>query len=267
MPVEGLALISGAPPEALGCGPPEGLAATATQPYGPPSAPVEIRRLHGNSVLCLARHGTDYAIAPHRINYQANIRSLADAGAQCVLAVHTVGGIAPDVVPGTVAIPHDLIDYTHSRATSFAEEGAGKSTFVELAVPFDPQMRDSLVAAADDTGYLTQGVYGVMQGPRLETSAEIDRLERDGCTLVGMTLMPEAVLARELGIPYVSLSLVTNYAAGRAAAGETAGIHAQHQAWLETALERARQLINRWLSDSDPPVGSAGAGRLALAPD
>ena len=248
MPVEGLALISGTPPEALGCGPPEGLAAVGTQPYGQPSTQVEIRRLHGARVLFLARHGADYALAPHRINYRANLRALADAGTRCILAVHTVGGIAPDAVPGTVAIPHDLIDYTHSRATSFAKEGAGRSAFVEFAGPFDPEMRVGLVAAAVDTSCLTQGVYGVMQGPRLETAAEIERLERDGCTLVGMTLMPEAVLARELGIPYVSLSLVTNFAAGRQAAGETAGIHAQHQAWLDSALERARQLINRWLS-------------------
>ncbi len=248
MPVEGLAFICGAPPESLGCGPPEGLAAVATQPYGPPSAQVEIRRMQGTRVFSLARHGADYALAPHRINYRANLRALADAGTRCILAVHTVGGIAPDAVPGTVAIPHDLIDYTHSRSTSFAKEGAGKSAFVEFIVPFDPEMRDSLVAVADDTRCLSQGVYGVMQGPRLETAAEIDRLERDGCTLVGMTLMPEAVLARELSIPYVSLSLVTNYAAGRQAAGETAGILAQHRAWLETALKGARELINRWLS-------------------
>ena len=248
MPVEGLAVISGTAPEALGCGPPEGLAAVGTQPYGSPSAQVEIRRLHGTRVLFLARHGADYALAPHRINYRANLHALAGAGTRCILAVHTVGGIAPDAVPGIVAIPHDLIDYTHSRSTSFAKEGAGRSAFVEFAVPLDPEMRDSLVAIADDTRCLIQGVYGVMQGPRLETAAEIDRLERDGCTLVGMTLMPEAVLARELGIPYVSLSLVTNYAAGRQAAGETAGILAQHQVWLETALKGARQLIYRWLS-------------------
>ncbi len=267
MRIDGLALISGVPPERLGLGRKEGLAPEGGQPYGRPSAPVEIRRLNRIEVLFLNRHGEDYAIAPHRINYRANLHALADAGAQCVLGVHSVGGIAPDAVPGTVAIPHDLIDYTHSRATSFTEEGAGKSAFIAFAVPFDPEMREGLAAAAVNTGCLAQGVYGVMQGPRLETAAEIDRLERDGCTLVGMTLMPEAVLARELSIPYVSLSLVTNCAAGREAAGETAGIHAQHRTWLDSALERARQLINRWISDSDPPDGSAGAGRLALAPD
>ena len=245
MPISGLALISGASPELLGLGPPNGLAETGSRPYGSPSAPVEIRRLKEVPVLYLARHGAEYAIAPHRINYRANLRALADAGAQCILGVHTVGGIALDAVPGTVAIPHDLIDYTHSRASSFAEDGAGKSAFVEFAVPFDTQMRDRLVAASIDTQCLTRGVYGVMQGPRLETAAEIDCLERDGCTLVGMTLMPEALLARELGIAYVSLSLVTNYAAGRQPAGETAGIHAQHQTWLDSALERARKLLSR----------------------
>ncbi|MYH32782.1 MAG: S-methyl-5'-thioinosine phosphorylase [Gammaproteobacteria bacterium] len=255
MAIDGLAVISGAPAERLGMGPPESPAPTEDQPYGPPSAPVEIRRLNRVPVLYLNRHGADYAIAPHRINYRANLKALAEAGARRILGVHSVGGIAAEAVPGTIVIPHDLIDYTHSRETSFAQDGAGKSAFVEFANPFDADMRRGLVAAAEGTDCIVRGVYGVMQGPRLETAAEIDRLEQDGCTLVGMTLMPEAVLARELGIPYVSLSLVTNHAAGRNRQGETAGIIEQHAAWLDTGLKRAAELLLHWLASpvAHPP--------------
>lgn len=251
MAIDGLALISGASPERLGMGPPASPAPEGNQPYGPPSAPVETRRLGRIPVLYLDRHGGDYAIAPHRINYRANLLALAEAGAKSILGVHSVGGIAADAVPGTVVIPHDLIDYTHSRETAFAKDGAGKGAFVEFASPFDAELRGGLVAAASGMECLVRGTYGVTQGPRLETAAEIDRLERDGCTLVGMTLMPEAVLARELGIPYVSLSIVSNYAAGRNRGGETAGILEQHAVWLDAGLERARELLVRWLTDAD----------------
>lgn len=248
MAIDGLALISGAPPERLGMGPPSSPAPTGNQPYGSPSAPVEIRQINQVPFLYLNRHGGDYAIAPHRINYRANLKALAEAGARRILGVHSVGGIAAEAVPGAIVIPHDLIDYTHSRATSFAQDGAGKSAFVEFANPFDAELRRGLVAAAEGADCIVRGIYGVMQGPRLETAAEIDRLEQDGCTLVGMTLMPEAVLARELRIPYLSLSLVTNYAAGRNREGETAGILEQHAVWLDTGLERVRELIVRWLA-------------------
>ncbi len=250
MSIEGLAIISGASPERLGLGPQKELLATGAQPYGPSTAAVELRLLGQTPVLYLARHGPDYAIAPHRINYRANLRALADAGALCILGVHTVGGIAAGAVPGSVVIPHDLIDYTHSRETSFAGDGAGKSAFVEFEAPFDPVLRAALVGFADESDYLAEGVYGVTQGPRLETAAEVDRLERDGCTVVGMTLMPEAILARELGIPYASISLVSNHAAGRQPEGETAGILEQHGAWMNTASGRARYLLSRLVGSS-----------------
>lgn len=248
MAIDGLALISGAPPERLGMGSPASLAPRGSERHGPPSAPVEMRRLNRVPVFYLDRHGGDYAIAPHRINYRANLLALAEAGAKSILGVHSVGGIAAEAVPGTIVIPHDLIDYTHSRETAFAADGAGKSAFVEFASPFDAEMREGLVAAAGGMECLVRGIYGVTQGPRLETAAEVDRLGRDGCTLVGMTLMPEAVLARELGIPYVSLSIVSNYAAGRNREGETAGILEQHAVWLNAGLERARELLMRWLA-------------------
>ena len=241
-------MISGAPPERLGLTAPAGLAPPGEQPYGPPSGAIEYRRLSGAGVLYLNRHGGNYAIAPHRINYRANLRALADAGATRILGVHSVGGIAAEASPGRLAIPHDLIDYTHSRETSFAGDGAKKAAFVEFVSPFDTEMRDCLVAAARGPDCLVRGIYGVMQGPRLETAAEIDRLERDGCALVGMTLMPEAVLARELGIAYASLSLVTNFAAGRNRQDQAASIIGQHTAWKDTALERARELLARWIA-------------------
>ena len=251
MVIDGLALICGAPAERLGMGAPAGLAPQGNQPHGPPSAPVEIRRLNQVPVLYLNRHGGDYAIAPHRINYRANLLALAAAGAKGIVGVHSVGGIAAEAVPGTLVIPHDLIDYTHSRDAGFAKDGAGKGAFVEFANPFDAELRAGLAAAASGMGCLVRGIYGVTQGPRPETAAEIDRLERDGCTLVGMTLMPEAVLARELAIPYVSLSIVSNYAAGRNRSGETASILEQHAVWLDKGLERARELLVRWLTGAD----------------
>ena len=256
MAIDGLALISGAPPERLGMGARASPAPKGNQCYGPPSAPVEIRRLNRVPVLYLNRHGGNYAIAPHRINYRANLLALAEAGATHILGVHSVGGIAAEAVPGIIVIPHDLIDYTHSRKTAFAKDGAGKSAFVEFANPFDAEMRDSLVAAASGMECLARGIYGVTQGPRLETAAEVDRLERDGCTLVGMTLMPEAVLARELGIPYVSLSIVSNYAAGRNRAGEATGILEQHAVWLGAGLERVKELLIRWVSARVLPGGA-----------
>lgn len=244
---DGLALIYGAPPGRLGLAPMRSLAPAGDQPYGRPSAPVEVCSLNQQEVLYLNRHGGDYAISPHGVNYRANLRALADAGARRILGLHTVGGISGEARPGMLAIPHDLIDYTHSRESSFAAAGAGKGAFVEFTNPFDADMRDSLAAAARGMACLVGGVYGVTQGPRLETAAEIRRMERDGCTLVGMSLMPEAVLARELGIPYVSLSLVTNYAAGRGASSGMGSIIEQHAASVEKARERARKLLARWL--------------------
>ena len=243
MAIDGLALISGAPPERLGMGPPSGPAPNGNQPFGPPSAPVEIRRLGQVRVLYLNRHGGNYAIAPHRINYRANLLALAEAGAKRILGVHSVGGIAAQAVPGTLVIPHDLIDYSHSRETAFAKDGAGKSAFVEFAGPFDAELREGLVAAARGMECLVRGIYGVTQGPRLETAAEVRRMAGDGCDIVGMTSMPEASLARELGLCYATCAFCVNWAAGCEDSSEKIDM-AEIQKTVQQQILVVRQLLS-----------------------
>lgn len=190
-------------------------------PYGTPSAPIVVGRFHGVRALFLARHGKAHAIAPHRINYRANIDALARCGASTVVAVAAVGAIAPILVPGSIGVPADLVDYTWGRSHTFGagdpEEGeAGALRHIEFTAPYSERVRRELLHAALARGVdvMDGGVLGVTQGPRLETAAEIDRLERDGADVVGMTGMPEAALARELDLEYACLALVANFAAG-----------------------------------------------------
>lgn len=188
---------------------------SAGTPWGAPSSPVWRTRLAGGEVLELARHGEGRSLAPHRINYRANVHALVEAGATALVALHTTGGIDAALAPGDLLVPDQLIDYTWGRETSYA--AADAVVHVAFDVPFDAALRARLLTAAREAGCRchAQGVYGCTQGPRLETVAEIDRMARDGCSVVGMTAMPEAVLARELEIPYASLCLVVNPAAGR----------------------------------------------------
>ncbi len=187
------------------------------RPFGEPSATIWQARLDGTPILTLARHGEGVRIAPHAINYRANLHALAAAGARWIIAIHTVGGIRTDLQPGDLLVPDQLIDYTHGRMQTFSPDSQARH--IEFSEPFTNDLARQLVDAASATGLTVHhgGVYGCTQGPRLETAAEIDRLERDGCCVVGMTAMPEASLARELGLPYVSLCLVVNPAAGRGA--------------------------------------------------
>lgn len=166
-------------------------------------------------VAFLARHGQHHDLLPHEINYRANLQALQTARVDCVLATHTVGGIDPNVRVGALVIPQQMLDYTHGRAATFG--GAGNIIHVDFTQPFDAALRTALLAAGKAAGLelVDGGVYACTQGPRLETAAEVDRLERDGASLIGMTAMPEAVLARELGLPFASISLVVNAAAGR----------------------------------------------------
>ena len=188
-------------------------------PWGMPSAPLQQGRLGDAPVLFLSRHGHGHAYAPHAINYRANVQALADAGADAVLAVYTVGGISRRLAPGTLVVPHDIVDYSWGREHSFSTQG--RVIHVDFSEPFDGALRAELVgrsrevAAPGDAPVVDGGVYACSQGPRLETAAEIDRMERDGCTVVGMTGMPEAGLARELGLPLAGIALVVNPAAGR----------------------------------------------------
>ena len=189
-------------------------------PYGAPSAEVQIGEYAGKEVLFLARHGHPHRIPPHRVNYRANLWALKQAGAEAILAVNAVGGIHPAMVTGHFCVPHQLIDYTSGREHTCFADNLEQVTHIDFSNPYSEHLRQQLMAAlaAEGVGYSGQGVYGCTQGPRLETVAEIARLERDGCDIVGMTGMPEAALARELELDYACLALVVNPAAGKSTA-------------------------------------------------
>lgn len=186
-------------------------------PYGDPSGPVTYGEMCGKKVVFLPRHGYGHTIPPHKVNYRANIWALKAAGAQKILAVAAVGGINPVTPPAGLVVPDQIIDYTWSRINTYFEEGLQHVTHIDFTHPYDQGLRQRVLAAAKLAGIkITDGgTYAATQGPRLETAAEVNRLERDGCDMVGMTGMPEAALARELEIPYATCAVVANFAAGR----------------------------------------------------
>jgi len=224
-----------------------GAAAGAATPFGLPSAPLCVGKLQHAEVVFLARHGLDHNIPPHRVNYRANIRALHDAGADRIIAVNAVGAISAEMRPGRVAIPHQIVDYTYGRDHTFFDRDLEQVVHVEFDPPYDTALRqgiiDAAVTAQEDAA--TEAVYGVTQGPRLETAAEIDRMARDGCDIVGMTAMPEAALAREIGLPYVSICVVVNWAAGRG----DGDIHGQMARHLDQGMRRVNKLLRSFLAD------------------
>ncbi|MCX8049099.1 MAG: S-methyl-5'-thioinosine phosphorylase [Methylohalobius sp.] len=215
-------------------------------PYGTPSAPLAIGQLEGQEIVFLARHGEEHTIPPHRINYRANLAALKQLGVTHVLAVATVGGITPKMAPQTLVVPDQLIDYTYGRAHTFFETGNSPVTHVDFTYPYSQELRCKLIEAATVCGLkvVDGGCYGCTQGPRLETAAEIRRMEGDGCDLVGMTGMPEAALARELELEYASLGLVVNWAAGK---GEGVVTMAQIQANLAAGMGKVRQILKAFV--------------------
>ncbi len=189
-------------------------------PYGAPSAAVLKGDYAGREVLFLARHGHPHRIPPHQVNYRANLWALREAGAEAIIAINAVGGIHAAMGTGHFCLPHQIIDYTYGREHSFFEGELEHVTHVDFSHPYDAGLRAKLAQAltAEYSAFSSHGVYGCTQGPRLETVAEIARMERDGCDIVGMTGMPEAALARELVLPYACLALVVNPAAGKSRA-------------------------------------------------
>lgn len=187
-------------------------------PYGEPSGAVTFGQICGRPVAFLARHGHGHTIPPHEVNYRANIWALWKRGAVGIVSVASVGSIRADLKPGDVVVPHQIIDYTWGRKSTYHDGQDGKVVHIDFTDPYDEALRQQLIQAARDSGIAvsTSSVYAATQGPRLETAAEINRYERDGADVVGMTGMPEAALARELGVPYAAISVVANYAAGRA---------------------------------------------------
>lgn len=226
----------------------------ARTPYGEPSGPLTFGRLAGRDLVFIARHGYGHTIPPHRVNYRANISALRSAGATRVVSVASVGGIRPDLIPGALVIPHQIIDYTVGRHSTFFDGHDGQVKHIDFTEPYDMALREALLAAAVRAGQpvIDGAVYAATQGPRLETAAEINRLERDGADVVGMTGMPEAVLAREAGLAYAAINVVANHAAGR---GES--LHAIHmsaiEAMLQEAMTRARHVLEALCTNGECP--------------
>ncbi len=185
---------------------------TAVTRFGRPSSALRRLKIAGEPVLVLARHGDAHTIPPHRINYRANLLALHEAGAGAVIALCTVGVVSSICAPGGIAVPEQLIDYTWGREHTVFDDIEGASGHVDFTAPFCPELRAALTRAA---GCRAGGICAVTQGPRLETAAEVDRLQRDGADFVGMTAMPEAAIARELNIRYACIALAVNHAAGR----------------------------------------------------
>jgi len=190
---------------------------TLSTPYGEPSDALTTGTLRGQSVIFLARHGVAHTIPPHRVNYRANLWALKHCGARTVISVCAVGGIRADIKPGSVIVPDQIIDYTWSREHTLYEPGLAEVTHIDFTEPYCTELRTAFITAAIEAGIevITTATYGATQGPRLETAAEINRMEKDGCDIVGMTGMPEASLARELGLCYAAIAVSANDAAGR----------------------------------------------------
>ena len=218
----------------------------ARTPYGDPSGAITCGKIGQSDVLFLARHGYGHTIPPHEVNYRANLWALKDAGADSVVSVASVGGIRNDIWPGAILLPHQVIDYTWGRPSTFFEGPGAPVNHIDLTEPYSRVMRARLLNAAAAAGERVTdgGVYAATQGPRLETAAEIHRLERDGADIVGMTGMPEAALAREIGMEYAALTVVANYAAGRGDSEHAVPLD-KIGAVLEEAMGRVRRIIEK----------------------
>lgn len=236
-----LGLILGSGASALHCVG-ESRGDVAETPWGKPSAPLRVWRRDQVEIFSLARHGEPHRIAPHRINYRANVWALKACEVSAIVSVNTVGGISESMATGVFVLPNQIIDYTWGRESSFFDGTVEPLHHVDVSEPFDGSLIERLKRAATEIGETVQSgaVYAATQGPRLETAAEIDRLERDGCDIVGMTGMPEVALAAELALPYAMLAVVVNPAAGRGA-GRIESVA------VEQAMNRGMQRIDKVL--------------------
>ena len=219
-------------------------------PYGAPSGALVHGRLNQRNVVFLARHGEQHHLPPHNINYRANLWALRAQQVTHIVAVATVGGIGAAFVPGVVAVPDQIIDYTWGRAATYFEGDDGVVKHIDFTQPYDALLQARVLRAAQRIGQAVHagGTYAATQGPRLETAAEIRRLKRDGADMVGMTGMPEAALARELGLPYAALALVVNAAAGTGASAQAIDLPAA-EALARTAMARVVRILEEVVSD------------------
>jgi len=220
-------------------------------PYGAPSSALIFGQVVGRDVVFLARHGHGHSIPPHRVNYRANLWALKHRNVDAILAVASVGAIASAYAPGDLVLPHQLIDYTSGRQSTFFDGEDRRVVHVDFTHPYSAELRNRCIAAARAAGVAVHdgGISGAVSGPRLETAAEIDRMERDGATVVGMTGMPEAVLARELGIAYVGIDVVVNQAAGRGDSAQAISIE-RIAGVLESAMDKVKTLIDHLVQES-----------------
>mgnify|MGYP001106532287 FL=1 len=222
----------------------------ARTPYGEPSGALTFGRICGQEVIFLARHGYGHTIPPHEVNYRANLWALKDHGVDRVVSVATVGGIHPELLPGMLVIPDQIIDYTHGRAATYFVESDKPVTHLDFTFPYCDRMRTALLQAAASAAISLRdgGVYGAVQGPRLETAAEINRMERDGADMVGMTGMPEAYLARELSLCYAAVGVVVNHGAGRGLSAD--GIQMEEiQSVLGEVMLQVRHLLEQLVTN------------------
>jgi 5'-methylthioinosine phosphorylase len=219
-------------------------------PYGEASGPLTLGRIDGTDVVFLARHGYGHTLAPHEINYRANLWALQAQGVTDVMAVFTVGGIAAGLGAGSVVVPDQIIDYTWGRPSTYFEGAEQPVTHIDFTYPYDEEMRGRLLAAAKTASVevVDGGTYAAVQGPRLETKAEIDRLEGDGATIVGMTGMPEAALARELKLKYAGIAVVVNPAAGRGASARSVSL-ADIGKVMDESMGRVRLIVSRLVGE------------------
>ena len=228
-------------------------------PWGEPSGPVTIGRIDGVAVAFLPRHGHGHTLPPHAINYRANLHALKSIGVEGVIAVASVGGIRDDMQPGTIALLDQMLDYTWGRDHTYFDGPESPVTHIDFTLPYDPALRARVKAVASSAGHalVDGGCYACMQGPRLETAAEIDRVERDGADVVGMTLMPEAALARELELPYAALAVIVNHAAGRGDSKLSIST-ADITRTLEQAMNDVRALIMSFVRETGSMATASG---------
>ena len=216
----------------------------ARTPYGEPSGALTFGKIRGREVVFLARHGYGHTIPPHEGDYRANLWALQQEGVTQVVSVASVGGIRADLAPGTLAVPDQIIDYTWGRSSTYFEGGDAPVRHIDFTMPYTESLRRCILRAASacKESIVDGGVYAVTPGPRLETAAEIRRYEQDGADMVGMTGMPETVLARELELQYATIAVVVNHAAGK---GESArAIHfADIEKTLQQTVGRARRVL------------------------
>ena len=221
-------------------------------PYGEPSGALTFGTIKQHEVVFIARHGYGHTIPPHRVNYRANLWALHNQGVKRIVAVASVGGIRDDLNPGVIVIPDQIVDYTHAGDFTFFDGVDRPLTHIDFTLPYCSSLRTRILNAAQHANEpcVDGGVYAAVQGPRLETAAEVNRYERDGADMVGMTGMPEASLAKELGVSYATIAVVVNHAAGRGSSRDAVN--------LETVSAVAQQAMAHVRNILECVVGSDG---------